>query len=186
MMEKLLEVLVGQLPEAIYFALFLLFTKEIKEKRILFTVGVTFIYLLLFNLIRFSIWEHILFFAFVYLWLKVLYKERAQIIDIFTLGIASIIVMLISLVLFLPMQVLGSNYIAYVVVGRICLFIILFIIHKHLHKIQQIYKKCWNRNDKIPKKIKSATFRVINTVTFNIMFFCLSIGLTLALVIFGR
>ena len=34
----MLELIIGQIPEAIYFALFMIYAKGLKEKRILFTV----------------------------------------------------------------------------------------------------------------------------------------------------
>ena len=40
-----------------------------------------------------------------------------------------------------------------------------------------MYKKYWNRNDKVNKKMKSLTFRNINIISFNVMFFLMHIGL---------
>lgn len=57
---NVLEILLGQIPEAVYFSLFLIFTKEIKEKRILFTSLMIIEYLLLLYVFPYSIWSHIL------------------------------------------------------------------------------------------------------------------------------
>ena len=43
----MLELFLGQIPEAIFFSLFMIYTKRLKEKRILFTVLMTIEYLLL-------------------------------------------------------------------------------------------------------------------------------------------
>ena len=51
----MLELLLGQIPEAIYFALFMIFTKELKSKRILYIVLMVTEYLLLKHLIVYKI-----------------------------------------------------------------------------------------------------------------------------------
>jgi len=175
MMDKLLEILVGQLPEAIYFALFLLFTKNLKEKKLLFVLILCVEYILSFQTIRFLLWSHIMFFILAYTTLKLLYKEKAQITDVFTLAIASIILIINSMVLYFPVLFFCKKYIIYVIIGRISMFVILFLLKNKLPKIQKLYKKFWNRNDDIPKPMKSATFRALNTVCFNFMFFILNL-----------
>ena len=52
----MLELLLGQIPEAIYFALFMIFTKELKSKRFLYVALMIAEYLLLKHFIEFSIW----------------------------------------------------------------------------------------------------------------------------------
>lgn len=86
---NILELLLGQIPEALYFALFMIYTKRLNEKRIWFIVLTVLEYILLF-IPPLSIWSHILYFIFTYGILKWLYKNKAQITDIFTLGIASV------------------------------------------------------------------------------------------------
>ena len=49
------------------------------------------------------------------------------------------------------------------------------------NKIQGVYKKVWNRNDATKKKIKSTTFRCLNLVVFNIMFYVINLGLIYAI-----
>lgn len=186
MMEKLLEVLVGQLPEAIYFALFLLFTKEIKTKRVLFIIISCVEYLLAFNVFRYTLWSHMSYFFMMYLALKMLYKNKAQIIDVFTLGIASISLIIINVLSYLILSIFHTNYIVYAILNRVVMFIVIFILRNKLPNINKLYIKLWNRNDNVPKKMKSTTFRALNTVVFNTMFFIINTGMFLALVIFGR
>ena len=66
------------------------------------------------------------------------------------------------------------------------MFIVIFILRNKLPNINKLYIKLWNRNDNVPKKMKSTTFRALNTVVFNTMFFIINTGMFLALVIFGR
>ena len=52
---NLAELFLGQIPEAVYFALFLIFTKNLKEKRVLFIILMIGEYLLLKSFIHFDI-----------------------------------------------------------------------------------------------------------------------------------
>lgn len=90
----LLEIFLGQIPEAIYFALFMIFAKDLKEKRILYILLMVIEYLLLKHFIKYNIWFQILYTIMQFVILKVLYKEKSQITDIFTFTIASIILVL--------------------------------------------------------------------------------------------
>lgn len=175
---KLDQLLLGQIPEAIYFALFMIFTKNLKEKRVLFTVLMILEYVLLKLAFPFNMWFQVCYTFITYIILKILYKEKAQIIDIFTFGISSIILMVISIVVCLLFR---DNMIIIVVLSRLLMFAFLFIFRYRLNKIQNIYKSLWNRNDKQSKKMKSTTFRAVNAVIFNLMFYVINICLLYAL-----
>ena len=168
---NLAELFLGQIPEAIYFALFLIFTKRLKEKRVLFIILMILEYLLLKSFIHFDIWFQIGYTIMTFLTLKVLYKNKAQVTDIFTFGIASIVLMAISIISAIVLQ---FNFIIGVILSRLLPFIFLVLTHKSLYRIQKVYKKLWNRNKNDCKHIKSTTFRAINAVVFNVMFYILN------------
>lgn len=172
---NILEILFGQLPEAIYFALFMIYTKRLRKRRILFAVLTIITYITLFNVLPFSNWAHILYFLMMYLILKLLYKRRSQITDFFTLGIASIGMIVISFITYAIGLLFTNNYIIIMVMNRVSLFLILYLVRNHLYKIQKMYKLFWNRNDSIPKPMKSITFRCINLLIFNLMFYAISV-----------
>lgn len=172
-----LQLFLGQIPEAIYFALFMIYAKRLENKRILFIILMICEYLLLKYFIRFNIWFQISYTIATYIILKILYKDKVQITDIFTFAISSFILIIINLILYLTIFLLFNNYIVYVIIDRILMFIILFLFHNKLNNIQKLYKKLWNRNDKIPKPIKSTTFRCINLVLFNFMFYMINIAM---------
>ena len=172
-----LKICVGQIPEAIFFALFIIFTKQIKSKQILFTILTVLEYLLLIYATKFTIWFHISFFMMTYVILKMLYKEKSQITDIFIMGIASLTLMVSC---GLPLILYFNNlcdYTVYAILTRVVAFSILFMVKNKLPNIQNIYKKYWNRNDKIKKKMKSATFRCLNLVIFNFMFYIINFSI---------
>ena len=168
----MLELLLGQIPEAIFFALFMIYAKGLKEKRILFTILMIIEYSLLKQFIHFNIWFQIIYTFMSFIILKILYKEKAQITDIFTFSIASIILIVSSILSFLLFQ---PNMILVSTINRVIIFFIIIKFHNRLYKIQNIYKKLWNRNDKEQKKIKSTTFRCLNLVIFNITFYFLNL-----------
>ena len=87
--------------EAIYFSMFLLIGKNIKEKRILFTLVMIFEYVMLTNFIEYNVWFQLIYTFMSYMNLKVFYKEKAQITDIFLFAAASIllIVLVVSAIL---------------------------------------------------------------------------------------
>ena len=181
MNDRILEILLGHIPEAIYFALFIIFAKKLKTRRIIFVIIAVVEYLLVFNVIRYSIWSHIAFFILMYLLLKVLYKDKAQITDIFSLSIASVILVLECIISYIVVKLFTTNFYVYAVVAKLILFTFLMIIRPKLNNIQKVYKKFWNRNDKVVKKMKTTTFRAINTIAFNIMFYLLNACLLSAL-----
>lgn len=177
---NLAELLFGQIPEAVYFALFLILTKSLKEKRTLFIILMTIEYVLCLNVQLFSTWSHIVYTFLVFITLKLTYKEKAHTTDVFTFGIASLVIMCtstISFLLFMPHTILVLIF------SRILLFIFLIIFRNKLSKIQNLYKKLWNRNDKINTKMKSTTFRSLNIVIFNIMFYIINLGMIYAIFI---
>jgi len=180
MIENILELVVGQLLDAIYFALFLIFTKNIKEKRLLFVFMVSVEYILLFQALPYQIWSHILFFIITYIMLKILYKERAQITDVFTLGIASLCMIAISAIVYTTVWKLFNYYPIAVVFDRALMVVFMLLFYKKLPNIQKLYKSLWNRSSNKSKKIKSTTFRAINTVAFNLMFLIINIGMVFA------
>ena len=171
----MLELIIGQIPEAIYFALFMIYAKGLKEKRILFTVLMVAEYILLTRFLIYNIWFQILYTFITFLILKVLYKEKAQVTDIFTFTISSVILMILSCITFIIFNIFCKNMLIASLFLKILMILFFIIFYKKLYKIQNLYKKLWNRNDKVKKKIKSITFRCINLIIFNLSFYILNI-----------
>ena len=178
MKEFLYQVLV-QVPEPIYFALFLIIGKNIKEKRLLL-IGIMIIqYLLLMHIFPFNIWFQLVYTFMSFINLKVLYKEKAQITDIFLFMVASLILIIASFISYMIIQSTVNVYIVALILSRVLMFLILFFIR---NKINEYYKKfysLWNRH-KNPNKIRSLTLRNISIIIFNIMFYVINIGMLIA------
>lgn len=175
---NMLEIVLGQIPEAVYFILFMILTKKLKEKRLLFTAIMICEYILCINIKMFSTWAHIIYTALTFITLKVLYKEKSQITDIFTFGIASLVLIVCSIIsggLYLLNPIIG------IISSRVLPFMIIFVFKNKLYNIQKLYKYHWNRNDKAKTKIKSATFRCLNVVIFNLMFYIINASMIYAI-----
>lgn len=179
---ELLIVLLGQIPEAVFISLFLIFTKNLRNKRILFTGLMIIEYLLIMTLFAYNWMFHILYIVTAYLTLKILYKRQTQITDIFLLAMAYLLIIVSSVICFL---ISSNSVIIGCIINRIMLFAPLLILNYKLSKIQNIYKKYWNRNDKIKKKMKSITFRSLNVVIFNLLFSIINICMLCAIVMKG-
>lgn len=174
----LMELLLGYIPEAIYFALFMIYTKQLKEKRLLYITLMVLEYLLLKQFVHFSIYFQVAYTFITFVILKILYREKAQIIDIFTFTIASIFLIITSVISFL---ISGQNVILATIINRIIIFVVLFGFNYKLNVIQNLYKKLWNRNDKVKKKIKTTTFRSLNVIIFNVIFYFINVGMVYAI-----
>lgn len=180
-MNYLLNMLLGQIPEAIYFSLFMIYTKQLKEKRLLYIVLMIIEYILLIQIFPFNVWFQILYTFISFLILKLLYKEKSQVIDIFTFSIASIVLIFTSAVMYLISHNTYHNTYISSLLHKIILFIFLFVFKNKLYNIQKLYKKIWNRNFNKTYKIKTTTFRALNVVAFNIMFFIINFGMLLVI-----
>lgn len=167
------QLVLGQIPEAIYFALFLIFAKNLKEKRILFIFTMVFEYLLIKYAIHFNTWFQVLYTFLTYLTLKVFYKEKAQITDMCTFTISSLYLMITSAVCFL---VLPRNPYIVTIVNRIIIFLSIILCREKIAKLEKLYKKVWNRHNDT-KMIKSVTFRSAFIVIFNVMFYVINLGM---------
>lgn len=179
MNEIIYEVLV-KVAEPIYFSLFLIIGKNIKQKRLLLMCIMVIQYLLLMQLFPFNIWFQLIYTFMSFVNLKVLYKEKAQVTDIFLFAFASIILTIISIVCFGLMNLTIKNYYIALIINRILIFSILYISKNNIHKKYKEFCSLWNRHNN-PKKIRSLTLRNISIIVFNLMFWLLNICMAFAI-----
>ena len=177
----MLELIIGQIPEAIFFSLFMIYAKGLKEKKVLFTILMVIEYLLLKYIFRYNWLFQICYMITTFLMLKILYKEKCQITDIFTFTIASIFLIISSAVFSLLSIFNIFSQTICVIMNRIFIFTMLYLFKDELYVIQKLYKRMWNRNDKTNTKMKSITFRGLNLVIFNIIFYIINLGMIFAI-----
>lgn len=81
-----LSLILGILPQALFFMMFITKTKEIKSKRILLTILFYIIIALMVMITRYSLYLYLLIIPLMYGTMKLLYKRKVQIIDIFIIA----------------------------------------------------------------------------------------------------
>ena len=146
----MLEIILGQIPEAIYFALFMIFAKELKTKRTLFVLFMVFEYLALKYFIKFDVLFQLLYTIMTFSNLKVLYKDKAIITDIFVFMGASLLLIFASILSYVPTNILIKDiYVAFYValtINRIIMFGSLVLLKNRLPKLYKNYRFFWNRH----------------------------------------
>lgn len=180
MKDILFNILIGALPESLFFSLFLIYTKKITSKRVLFCSLMFIEYAILMNVVQYNIWFQIVYTFMTFLILKVLYKEKAIITDIFAFAVASLILVVVSVVSYLLILNTINVYMIAWALNRVLLFGTLFLLRNKLNKLYMKFNSIWNR--KQGQKVRSLTVRNISVIVFNLMFyvinFCLMYALT--------
>lgn len=164
--------------EAIYFSLFLIYGKNLKEKRLLFIGIMIFEYLALKYFIKFNVLFQLSYTFMTYLTLKVLYKEKAQITDIFLFMVASIFLIVISVLCGIIIFNHLDWYIYFLILNRIIIFSFVFLTKNKLYNVYTKFFKNWNK--KHNPKIKSITLRNISVIIFNLMFYFINLCMLIA------
>lgn len=175
-MRFLMSFILGMLPEVLYFTLILTRTKSIKEKRILLFLLIAISYCLCILVQNFKILFYILLIVLIYISLKLVYKKKVQIIDVFIISTSYLWVAILSILLLVFLNKDNSNYWLLYSLDRLFLFIPL-IFSKQFNKLYKKYCGLWNRNDKENRPIKSITLRNISLILLNGFIFLLNISI---------
>lgn len=171
---ELFRLISAKLLEPIYFSLFLIIGKDLKNKRVLLTCIMIFEYIMLKQFIHFNVAFQFIYTFMSFVNLKVLYREKTQITDIFLFAVASIVLMIISIIVYFIHIYTYNNYNIARIINRIAIFLFLYLSR---NKIRELYKKFyshWNRHNN-PKAIKSLTLRNISVIIFNLMFWVINL-----------
>lgn len=175
-MENLILVILEKVLEAVYFGLFLTYGKKLENKRLLFMILMIAEYLLLTNFILYNVLFQFLYIFLSYIILKILYREKAQITDIFLMGVASIILIAFSAFTYFTALFTYKDYFISLIINRILIFSFIFIFRNKINVLYKSFYKLWNRHDN-PKQIKSLTLRNISVIVFNLMFVFINMGM---------
>lgn len=175
-METFLRFVLGRFIEPIYFALFMIIGKDLKNKRLLLTCIMMFQYLMLTSIIKFDVLFHFLYTFMVFIDLKVLYREKAQITDIFLFGAASIILIGTSTFTFITASLTYNNYIISMIINRLIIFLTIYFGRNKIRGLYKRFYSLWNRHNN-PKVIPSLTLRNISIISFNLMFWIINCGM---------
>lgn len=175
-------IILEKVLEAVYFAMFLLMGKNIKNKKLLFIGIMVFEYLMLTNYIEFNVWFQLIYTFMSFVNLKVLYKEKAQITDIFLFMVASFVLIAVSVISYTIIYFTIRQYIVALILNRVLLFITLYFSKDVIRNKYKAFCSLWNRHN-IPNQIKSLTLRNISIIIFNLMFWLINIGMAFSYVL---
>lgn len=165
-----MSLILGMIPEVLYFTLLLTNTKNLKDKKLKLFLLIMISYILCIMLVRHQILYYVIFMILIYLSLKLLYNKKTQIIDVFIIGLGSIYLTLINIVCLI---FVNENYIVYyvlLIINKILLFLP-FIFKNKFNLLYKKYCSLWNRNDNIKRPIKSITLRNISLIALNTFVF---------------
>ena len=162
MMYFLISLLLGAIPDVLYYYLYITKIKEIKSRRIILFILILCIYLIFNLFIAYNFYFYIVYDILIYFLLKFIYKS--EIVDLFIIIFMDFYMLLTS---FMFINLIPNYYLAYAIY-RIFLFFPL-IFRKNLKHIYTKYNKFWNRNDNIKKPIKSLTLRNISLTILNLL-----------------
>ena len=165
-MYYVLSILLGLIPEVLYFTLFLIYTKNLKDKRIKLFFLIAIAYFLCILVQQLVVLYYLALMVLIYLILKLLYKSKTQIIDVFIISIMCLWITILSFISILCVAPNHSNYWFVYVMDRVLLFLP-FIFKGKFNSIYKKYCQLWNRNDKEKRPIKSITLRNISLIILN-------------------
>ena len=151
--------LVAMPIEILYLVMAMCFTKQIKEKRVIFYV-LLFISGILCSLIaRWQLWYYLTYIASAYLIMKILYKSHISDLFVFSIFFAWI-----ALTSYLGFAISSSMVIGYII-QRTLMFGI-FAFKGKFNKWYKTYRELWNRRS--DNRIKSITLRNISLISLNL------------------
>lgn len=161
MINFLLGLVLGALPDCLYYYLMIKNIKGIQKHKFLLFSLIFILYVLIYMILRYNFYLYLLFDILIYLILKLLYK--VQITDFFMIIFIEFY--------FIAMQVLSyfllkDYYVVALIINKIGIFIPL-IFSKQIKTLYSKYIGLWNRNDKEKRKIKSLTLRNISLMVLN-------------------
>jgi len=168
--------ILGCILQPIYLCLFIIFTKKLSKKRMIFIILTIMQYFIIQNIAKFdlNINADLLFIILFYLNIKVLYGKKGRITDLITYIISFLLMGIVNMICIL---LFGIKIITIIIANIVLILFIIFIKEK-LNNIEKFYNKFWNKHDF--KFIKSVTIRgfsaTLTIITFVILHFWITYG----------
>ena len=172
----MLNILLGLIPEAIYFSLFIIFTKDYKKNRILFAILLTLGYIALKQIFPVNVYCQVCYILYVPFIMWLTNREKFHISDIFVMNWASVSLIALTLPC-LPIFLLLNNYVVFYIAVRLLMIIFLVCFKNKLRSFYKWIIPQWNRNREKPNPIKALTIRNICVFTLNITIFIIYLSM---------
>lgn len=166
----LLSILLGLLPEGIFFAWFVIGAKRMKKNEAIhFAVFSIAMFVIVGTILSYSIWFYLFIIVALYISLKVLCKST-EFLDLFLLTIPFLLFGIAGYPCYYLAEILPSwlpPNLTTLIINRLVIIIILSALYPHLNKWYNAYKRLWNRHK--DNKIKSITIRNISILLCNVL-----------------
>ena len=159
-MNFIMNMILGVIPDILYFYLYIKEIKNIKKKKVIFIILLFVSYMITNILVTYNFYIYILFDILLFFIIKWFYKS--QINDFFLIIILDLYLFICSIISYF----LIPNYFVAFIIYRILLFAPLIFKNK-IKNIYEQYCKLWNRHDN-KSKIKSITIRNIVLIMLNL------------------
>lgn len=160
----LISLLLGMIPEVLYITLMTSYLEGIKTKIIRLFVLNSFGYIVLIMVCRFELIFYIAYIIYLYWVLKLIFK--VQITSFFMISVVFSSIIWLSFICSF-----WSNYYVGYILSRFML-VILYLCRANFYILYRKYKACWNRNT--THKIKSITLRNCSLVFLSVMIIILN------------
>ena len=144
--------------EILFLVLGVCYSKNVKEKRVLFFILSLVSAIICSSIYQWQLWYYIFYIASMYLIMKVLYKSHISDLFIFMIFFAWI-----AITSFTTHFTVGSGVLG-LIVQRIIMFSV-FALRGKFNGWYKSYRKLWNRRD--DNRIKSITLRNISLIFLN-------------------
>lgn len=161
MINFIISLLLGIIPDVMYYYVYLRKIKNICDKKNIFFLLLIVNYVICIILIQYHFYLYIIQDIIMYLIMKKMYNS--QINDIFLVFFLELYMILLSIMCFFLIE----NYTIAFIVYRMLMFAPLLFINK-IKLFYKNYTMLWNRHN-IPNKIKSITLRNISLVVLNVL-----------------
>ena len=159
MQNFIISLILGILPDVLYYFIYTKQIKGIKSKNLLFFFLLLVTYMLCIIAVRHQFYLYIIQDILVFIIMKLLYKSHIS--DMFLVIFIEFYMILLSTICFMFI----NNYYFAFIIYRLLMFLPLLFSNK-LRDMYKKYLSLWNRHDN-PKKIKSITLRNVSLVILN-------------------
>lgn len=159
MQNFIISLILGILPDVLYYFIYIKQIKGIKSKNLLFFLLLLVTYMLCIIVVQHQFYLYIIQDILVFIIMKLLYKSHIS--DMFLVIFIEFYMILLSTICFMFI----NNYYFAFIIYRLLMFLPLLCSNK-LRDMYKKYLSLWNRHDN-PKKIKSITLRNVSLVILN-------------------
>ena len=160
-------ILIGVIPDVIFLSLFIIYSKKIQTRRVIFFILLLIDYIVTLIIFKYQTLFYILFIVIEYIILRLLYKKEIQLIDSFVITIPFLILFLMSCIYYF----LIPNYMLACILEKITILIVIFLIKNKINIAYKTYRQLWNRTKEEARKIRSITLRNISLILMYIFIF---------------